>query len=81
MNKYIATFFSYYDALTFFNFIKEKNINARLMPVPRKVSASCGTCVSYTSDLKIDFTGYGLEALYTENEGEFFNVLQDETPL
>jgi hypothetical protein len=80
MNKYIATFFSHYDALTFFNSIKEKNIKARLMPVPRKVSASCGTCVSYTSDLKIDFTGYELEALYTETESGLLKVTQNETP-
>ena len=68
MNSYIATFFSHYDALTFFNFLKEKNVTAKLMPVPRKVSASCGTCVSFTSDLKIDLTGYEVEAIYLETE-------------
>lgn len=71
MNSYIATFFSHYDALTFFNFLKEKNVAAKLMPVPRKVSASCGTCVSFTSDLKIDFTRYEVEAVYLETEDGF----------
>ena len=74
MNSYIATFFSHYDALTFFNFLKGKNIAAKLMPVPRKVSASCGTCVSFVSDLKVDFAGYELEAIYIETEGGFLKV-------
>ena len=74
MNSYIATFFSHYDALTFFNFLKEKNIAAKLMPVPRKVSASCGTCVAFVSDLKIDFSGYELEAIYIETERGFSKV-------
>ena len=76
MNSYIATFFSHYDALTFFNFLKEKNIAAKLMPVPRKVSASCGTCVSFVSDLKIDFVGHELEAIYAETGGGFSKVQQ-----
>ncbi|MCL2699079.1 MAG: DUF3343 domain-containing protein [Defluviitaleaceae bacterium] len=74
MQNYIATFFSHYDALMFFNFLKEKNITAKLMPVPRKVSASCGTCVSYTSDsvsLAVNFSGYEIEAVYVEAEGRF----------
>jgi hypothetical protein len=74
MNNYVATFFSHYDALTFFNFLKGKNITAKLMPVPRKVSASCGTCVSFVSDLKMDYAGYELEAIYIEAGGEFSKI-------
>lgn len=68
MNKYIATFFSHYDALTFFDFLKGKNITAKLMPVPRKLSASCGTCVSFSTDAEIDFSSYEIEAVYVETE-------------
>ena len=74
MNSYIATFFSHYDALTFFSFLKGKNIAAKLMPVPRKVSASCGTCVSFISDLKPDFAGYELDAIYIKTGNEFSKV-------
>jgi hypothetical protein len=74
MNGYIATFFSHYDALAFYNFLKEKNVAAKLMPVPRKVSASCGTCVSFASDSKIDLAGYELEALYIETGDGFSKV-------
>ena len=76
MNSYIVTFFSHYDALTFFNFLKGNNITAKLMPVPRKVSASCGTCVSFISGSKIDFAGHELEAIYIETGGGFSKVQQ-----
>ena len=66
---HIATFFSHYDALTFFNFLKERNIEAKLAPVPRKVSASCGTCVAFTSESDIDFAGCEIEAVYVKIEG------------
>jgi hypothetical protein len=74
VNNYIATFFNHYDALVFFNSLKEKNISAKLMPVPRKVSASCGTCVSFACDFNIDFEGHELEALYIETSGGFSKV-------
>lgn len=48
--KYIATFFSHFGAIRFNNNCKEKNISAKLMPVPRTLSSSCGTCVSYECD-------------------------------
>lgn len=48
--KYIATFFSHFGAIRFEKNCKNKNISAKLMPVPRTLSSSCGTCVSYESN-------------------------------
>lgn len=76
MNHYIVTFFSHFDALSVFNFLKEKGISAKLMPVPRKVSASCGTCVSFSCDLVIDFTGYEIDAIYIETGNKFELISQ-----
>ena len=45
--KYIATFFSHFGAIRFEKNCRAKNIPAKLMPVPRTLSSSCGTCVSY----------------------------------
>ncbi len=48
--EYIATFYSHFGAVRFRK-IREKNGDrAKLMPVPRKLSSSCGTCVSFQSD-------------------------------
>jgi len=73
-NNYIATFYSHYDALTFYSYLKNKDIKAKLMPVPRKVSASCGTCVSYSTDLEISYTISEIEALYLETATGFVIV-------
>ena len=48
--KYIATFFSHFGAIRFEDNCRKRNIPAKLMPVPRTLSSSCGTCVSYESD-------------------------------
>ncbi len=64
MKSYLATFYSHYGALTFFNILKEKNINPKLMPVPRKISSSCGTCVSFDYDGEINFSSVELEGIF-----------------
>ena len=76
MHSYVATFFSHYDALTFFNFLKERGETAKLIPVPRKVSASCGTCVAFELDDGMDFHGHEIEAVYRESSEGFVNIWQ-----
>lgn len=45
--QYIATFYSHFGAIRFKN--ETKGITSpRLMPVPRKLSSSCGTCVRFS---------------------------------
>ena len=48
--KYIATFFSHFGAIRFEKNCRNGNVPAKLMPVPRTLSSSCGTCVSYECD-------------------------------
>jgi hypothetical protein len=68
MNNYYVTFFSHYDALVFHKFLKEKGIAAKLMPTPRKLSASCGNCVYFSvpSDVfdEIDLSGFEVGEVY-----------------
>lgn len=45
MNTYIATFYTHFDAIEFARLLKNSSISYRMMPVPRKLSSSCGTCV------------------------------------
>ena len=42
---YIATFFSHFGAIRFKKRCDENHWPARIMPVPRNLSSSCGTCV------------------------------------
>lgn len=43
----IATFFSHFGAIRFKKYCESQNWPARVMPVPRDLSSSCGTCVRY----------------------------------
>lgn len=44
---FIATFFSHFGAIRYLHLCKEAGYPAKLMPVPRNLSSSCGTCVRY----------------------------------
>ncbi len=48
--RYVATFHTHLSALRSQKKLTESGVQARLAPVPRKLSASCGTCVLYTAD-------------------------------
>ena len=44
---YIATFYSHFGAIRFKKLCQKSGWSARVMPVPRDLSSSCGTCVRY----------------------------------
>lgn len=44
---YISTFYSHFGAVHFKKICQSKNIEAKMMPVPRDLSSSCGTCVRF----------------------------------
>ena len=45
MEDYIATFFSHFGAMAFKKKCDKEGYPAVIMPVPRNLSSSCGTCV------------------------------------
>lgn len=49
MTEYIATFYSHYGAVCFKNNCQSLGLEAVIMPVPRNLSSSCGTCVKFQS--------------------------------
>ena len=48
--NYVATFHTHFAAMRSQRNLKSLGIAARLAPVPRVLSSSCGTCVIYTAD-------------------------------
>lgn len=46
----IATFYSHFGAIRFKKTCEGMGWPARLMPVPRNLSSSCGTCVRYEGE-------------------------------
>ena len=48
--KLIATFYSHFGAVRFVQQCKAAGVAAKLAPVPRNLSSSCGTCARYEWD-------------------------------
>lgn len=51
---YIATFFTHFAAVNFSRHLKGTEKKPMLMPVPRKLSSSCGTCVKFLLEEDIE---------------------------
>lgn len=47
---YIATFYSHFGSIRFMRLCRAEGIPVQIMPVPRDLSSSCGTCARYESD-------------------------------
>ena len=50
MMTYIATFYSHYGAIQFRKNCEKMKLTAVVMPVPRDLSSSCGTCVRFETE-------------------------------
>ena len=50
MGDYIATFFSHFGAMSFKKKCEKEGYPATIMPVPRNLSSSCGTCVRFETE-------------------------------
>ncbi len=50
MTDYIATFHTHLSAMRTYRALTAAGVAARLSPVPRYLSASCGTCVIYCAE-------------------------------
>ena len=50
MNRYVATFHTHVAALLTARSLEAAGAAARMAPVPRKLSSSCGTCVFYQAE-------------------------------
>ena len=78
MNEYIATFHTHLSALMTSRALTELGIQARMMPVPRKLSSSCGTCVRYLSeDANLSSMDEDVEAVYEKIGKEEYTLLMN----
>ncbi|MDD3920678.1 MAG: DUF3343 domain-containing protein [Eubacteriales bacterium] len=48
--EYIATFYSHFGAIEYHRLCVENSWPSKIMPVPRSLSSSCGSCVRYEGD-------------------------------
>jgi len=45
--EYLATFYTHYGAMLFYKHCVKEGLSAKMAPVPRELSASCGVCVRF----------------------------------
>ena len=78
--NYLATFHTHLSALLTSEAILNAGGKARMSPVPRSLSASCGTCVRYETETDCrELLDHDFEALYkVVDKGEYILLLENE---
>lgn len=69
MSRYLITFHSHFSAISFHRCMKKQGVAAKLMPIPRYLSSSCGTCValSWEASREQELLSYdGVESIYPQ---------------
>lgn len=70
MMDYLATFHTHLAALKTHRTLTGAGFTARMAPVPRKISSSCGTCVYYSAETPLfEKLDEDTEAVYRLTEG------------
>lgn len=79
MKEYIATFHTHLSAMLSFQALQKAGCKAKMQPVPRALSSSCGTCVRFSaaSDCRV-LLDADAEALYAVESGGYSLLWQNE---
>lgn len=78
MNEYIATFHTHLSALMTSRNLTSLGVRSQMMPVPRKLSSSCGTCVRYLAEQPhIAAMDEDVEAVYEKKGKEEYTLLMN----
>ena len=76
MKEYIATFHTHLSALLTSRSLTALGLDARMMPVPRKLSSSCGTCVRYLAlEPNLEAMDEDVEAVYEKIGSESYALV------
>ena len=76
MREFIATFHTHLSALMTSRNLNAKGAKAGMMPVPRKLSSSCGTCVRYLAEEPLlEAMDVDVEAVYEVTGKEAYSCL------
>ena len=79
MNEYIATFHTHLSALMTSRTLTALGVCAQMMPVPRKLSSSCGTCVRYVcEEPRLDAMDVDVEGVYEKIGGDDYVLLMEK---
>ena len=81
MSTYVATCYTHLSAQLSCKRLRSAGCEARMMPVPRALSSSCGTCVRYEGEEECrELLDADAEALYEVRGTEEYRLLwRDDT--
>lgn len=68
----VATFHNHYGAMMF----RRRVAGAKLAPVPRALSSSCGTAAFFSCEFTLEMANENLEAVY-EIDGNIFRKIYE----
>ena len=77
----LATFHTHLGALRFQMTLMRLGYDAALAPVPRKLSASCGTCVRFTAAFDRSWAGEDLDSVYSVDRQGYTCLFVNEDPV
>lgn len=76
--NYLATFHTHLSAMLTCQALTAAGAPARMTPVPRRLSSSCGTCVRYQAEEDLrSLLDEDFEALYEDAEGDYREICQN----
>ena len=79
MTEHIATFHTHLGAIKFHKLLTSLGMDAVMMPVPRKLSASCGTCVRFSGDFCEHWADEDLDSVYVhEGNQKYRQIFSNE---
>lgn len=77
--NFVATFYTHLAALRSQKSLSGRGVNARLAPVPRVLSSSCGTCVFYEGESPLlEALDRDVEGVYRRMGDGYETILQNE---
>lgn len=77
MKQYLATFHTHLSAMLTCRALTAAGVEARMAPVPRSVSSSCGTCVFYTApDPQLSCLDTDTERVFTQQNGTYLLLFE-----
>jgi len=73
--NYLSTFHTHYGALQFNKYCNQERIPAKMAPVPRELSASCGVCVRFKATCAPDVSKHeDMDRCYQVSKDEKYTI-------
>lgn len=79
MREFVATFHTHLSAMLSFQALQKTGCKAKMQPVPRALSSSCGTCVRFSAETDCrNLLDADAEALYAVEGGDYHLLWQND---